>query len=139
MIQFISLFLLNELCFWFIDVLKDFFSRFGELTSANVMVDRETNRPRGKKREEERKFKFKYLFMFHSLLLLVLFICLFIFVVQTTYLFASFLFNYNDLFVHIHLFVPLPPKVDTLQAITLFYSFFLQYYIYIQLWLVFIY
>ncbi|KAL8435720.1 hypothetical protein Efla_005258 [Eimeria flavescens] len=29
------------------DVLKEFFSRFGELTSANVMVDRETNRPRG--------------------------------------------------------------------------------------------
>lgn len=29
------------------DVLRDFFSRFGELTSANVMVDRETNRPRG--------------------------------------------------------------------------------------------
>ncbi|CDJ43493.1 heterogeneous nuclear ribonucleoprotein A3, putative, partial [Eimeria tenella] len=29
------------------EVLKDFFSRFGELTSANVMVDRETNRPRG--------------------------------------------------------------------------------------------
>lgn len=29
------------------DVLREFFSRFGELTSANVMVDRETNRPRG--------------------------------------------------------------------------------------------
>lgn len=29
------------------EVLKEFFSRFGELTSASVMVDRETNRPRG--------------------------------------------------------------------------------------------
>lgn len=29
------------------EVLRDFFSRFGELTSANVMVDRESNRPRG--------------------------------------------------------------------------------------------
>lgn len=41
---------LYECCLFFFlssDVLREFFSRFGELTSANVMVDRETNRPRG--------------------------------------------------------------------------------------------
>ena len=115
--------------FGFIDVLKEFFPRFGKFTSASVRVDRKTNRLKGKKEREKRKFELKHLFMFTS------FICSFIFVFQLTYLFFSFLLNYDYFFVHTILFVSVPLKMNTHQAIALFYSF-LHIVIYLNLALI---